>query len=123
MKYLALAVLSIFLVSCAAAVLGVAGVAGGYVYVNGQLRDTIQAPLPRVNRACAQASKMMGFHTRKNVSDRLKGKMTAEMADGTKVYIWLKSAGPGITKIRIRVGYMGDRELSNQILRRIKNLL
>ena len=123
LKSLSLVLLCTLLFSCAAAAVGIVGAAGGYVYVNGQLKDTIQAPLPGVREATVRAFKSLDFHVRQNRADKLKGKLTAEMADGTKVFVKLKAEDFETTRIKIRVGYFGDKELSIQILNRIKGLL
>ncbi|HPR63514.1 MAG TPA: DUF3568 family protein [Thermoanaerobaculia bacterium] len=118
-----LALLSALLTSCAAAVVGVIGVTGGYLFVNGQLKETVPAPLPAVHAAVKSSFIALGFHETREVADKLKGKLQAEMADGTRIYIWLKATDMDQTEVSIRVGYMGDRELSIQILKQIKSRL
>ena len=55
--------------------------------------------------------------------DKLKGRITARMAVGTKVTINLKSRDSGSTSIRIKVGKLGDRSISMQIFRNIEKRL
>ena len=55
--------------------------------------------------------------------DRLKGKITARMAVGTKVGINLETVDADTVSIRIKVGTFGDRSISMQILRNIENRL
>jgi hypothetical protein len=55
--------------------------------------------------------------------DKLKGKITARMAVGTKVSIWLEAVDFDTTSIKIRVGTFGDRSVSLQVLRSIEKHL
>ena len=115
-------VATIVLSGCAVAVVA-AGAGAGYVWVSGMLQETLSAPLPRVERATRAALKdleLVGIHGR---ADKLKGKIKARMADGTKVVIWLKAVDFENTNVKIRVGNVGDKAISLQILRHIKQRL
>lgn len=123
MKITALFLLPVLMFSCAYAVVGAAGAAGGYVFVRGQLKDDVGFPLSKVQNACLAAFRDLGFHTTRNRSDVLSGKIKAEMADGTTITIWLKSQETGMTRIRLRIGFLGDRDLSVKVLDTIKKHL
>ncbi len=115
-------VLVVPLSGCAVAVVA-AGAGAGYVWVNGMLQETLSAPLPRVEtatRAALQDLELVAIHGR---ADKLKGKIKAHMADGTKVVIWLKAVDFQTTNVKIRVGRVGDKAISLQILRHIKQRL
>jgi len=112
-RTLLVATLIVTLAGCAAAVVGAAlGAGAGYTWFNGNLQDTLARPLPAVERATRQALhdlELVGIHGR---ADRLKGKLKARMADGTRVTVWLKAVDFETTDIRIRVGTLGDRVAS-----------
>jgi hypothetical protein len=55
--------------------------------------------------------------------DKLKGKITARMAVGTKVSINLESVDFDTTSIRIKIGTFGDKSISMQIFRNIEKRL
>ena len=109
---------------CAAVVVGGAAAAGaGYLWFNGNLEHTLDSALPKVEVATRQALEgldLVGIETR---ADKLKGRVTARMADGTKVTVKLKAMDFETTSVRIRVGTFGDQAISEQILRHIERRL
>ncbi len=124
MKKLIALFLLLPLCSCAAAVVGVAAGAGaGYAWYSGNLKDTLEAPLPRLDTVTRATLADLGMVGIEGAVDKLQGKITARMADGTQVWIWLKAVDFNATDIKIRVGTLGDRAISEQILRHIKRSL
>ncbi len=110
------------LAGCAVAAVGAAAGAT-YAWVNGELKSTLNAPLPEVvtaSKAALTDLELVGIETR---TDKLKGKITARMADGTRVVIQLKAIDFKVTEIRIRVGKIGDKAVSEQIYRHIERQL
>ena len=125
MKKTLCALLSLVVLSgCAAAVVGgAAGAAAGYVWVNGILKDSLPASLPRVETATKAAFEELGLVAVNSLADKLKAKITARMADGTKVRVQLKAIDFESTSIHIRVGALGDKAISEQVMRHIKKHL
>ncbi len=120
-KWLAMLLL-VPLGGCAVAAVGAAAGAT-YAWVNGELKSTLNAPLPHVikaTRAALADLELVGIETR---TDKLKGKVTARMADGTRVVIQVKAIDFKVTEIRIRVGKIGDKAVSEQIYRHIERQL
>lgn len=123
LRYGVLALLAGLLYQCAAVVVGTAGAAGGYLWVRGWLEKEIKAPLPAVQKASLKALKSLDLHLEKNQMDKLKGIIRAESVDGTKIYIKLKALDFHTTRVRIRVGTLGDKDLSQHILKTLEDYL
>jgi ABC-type sugar transport system substrate-binding protein len=107
---------------CAIAAVGAAAGAT-YAWINGELKSTLNAPLPQVvtaTKAALTDLELVGIETR---TDKLQGKITAQMADGARVVIQVKAIDFKVTEIRIRVGRIGDKAVSEQIYRHIERQL
>ena len=52
--------------------------------------------------------------------DKLTAKIESKFADGTNVWIDIESLTSRTTRIKIRVGVLGDQERSNEILNAIE---
>ncbi|NOZ78871.1 MAG: DUF3568 family protein [Acidobacteria bacterium] len=120
-RFLAILVL-VPLGGCAIAAVGAAAGAT-YAWINGELKSTLNAPLPQVvtaTKAALTDLELVGIETR---TDKLQGKITAQMADGARVVIQVKAIDFKVTEIRIRVGRIGDKAVSEQIYRHIKRQL
>lgn len=107
---------------CAVAAVGAAAGAT-WVWVNGEAKATLPAALPKVEKASKKALKNLELTAVGATADKLEGTVTGMMADGTKVRIKLKAVGFHSTEVRIRVGTVGDRTVSEQILRHIRREL
>ncbi len=124
MKKLMALLLLLPLCSCAAVVVGAAAGAGaGYAWYSGNLKDTLDAALPKVDTVTRATLADLGMVGIEGAVDKLKGEITARMADGTQVRIWLKAVDFTSTEIKIRVGTLGDKAVSEQILRHVKRNL
>ncbi len=97
------------------------GAAAGatYVWVNGEVKATVAAALPDVETASRKALENLELTAVGSTADKLKGTVTGMMADGTKVRIKLKAVDFHSTEVKIRVGNVGDKTVSEQILRHI----
>jgi len=107
---------------CAVAAVGAAAGAA-YVWISGELKATLPAALPRVEEGTKAVFQDLEFTAVEAVSDKLKGKVTAMMADGTDVVIKLKAVDFESTQIKIRVGKLGDKAVSEQIYRHLEKEL
>jgi len=111
-----------FSLGCMLAV-GAAAGAGGYYYVRGEVRRDYTYPLTHVYQAtlgALQTLEIKDLHTRK---DSLKAEIKGYMADGAPVKIYIKRLGDNSTKVRVRVGKMGDHSLGRIIHEQLqKNL-
>ncbi len=107
---------------CAVAAVGAAAGAT-YVWVNGEVKATLAAALPKVEEASKKALENLELTAVGSTSDKLEGTVTGMMADGSKVRIKLKAVDFHSTEVKIRVGKVGDRTVSEQVLRHIRREL
>lgn len=88
-------------------------------WLEGELKTAVAGSLPATEdatRAAFEELRLVGVDVR---SDRLKSRMRALMSDGTRVRVQLEAAGTDHTFVHIKVGTIGDKAISLQILRHI----
>jgi len=99
---------------------GAAAGVGSYAYVTGELKSIEEVNLQTVWDAATQASSSMGFVA----MDARKGDLTAELdarGPGDRALkIKMKKIATNVVELRIRVGLVGDRALSEHILKKIR---
>ena len=122
MKQTAFALLALLALGCSSTMVGVPEGAE-YVYIQGILKVTLASPLPEVEGATRKAFQDLDVVGVQGGADKLKGKITASLADGTKVTIKMKALDFESTTLQIKVGTFGDRAISMQILRHIRENL
>ncbi|MEP7153421.1 MAG: DUF3568 family protein [Nitrospira sp.] len=108
---------------CLALAVGAAGGAAGAAYVLGQLTDELNHEVPVVHEAATQAMKDLDLKLSEDRSDKLTAHMKSEFADGTNVWIDMKSIAEGRTKLTVRVGVTGDEPMARKIHEAIKRHL
>ncbi|MDA2917924.1 DUF3568 domain-containing protein [Desulfobacterota bacterium AH_259_B03_O07] len=109
--------------AAAAGTVGVAAGAGTIAYIKGELKATEAYSVPDVWIATEKAVDEMQLIVTEKEHDVTAGRLDAYTADNQKVRISLKRHGDNITEITIRIGTLGDQELSRFILSKIqKNL-
>lgn len=94
--------------------------AGAYVYVNGEYKATVDAPLDRAWEATLAAVEDLQLKVKTKEKDGLMGRLTADQADGTNVWISLDLAGEKTTQFVIRVGVAGDETVSRAVMDKIR---
>ena len=104
------------LAGCAALLVGGAAGAGSVVYVKGQLKEDMSASVPAVHNASISALKDLNLPIIEDNHDNLSAKIKSKSADGQDVWIEIESVTAESSKITIRVGVMGDKNKSRQIL-------
>jgi hypothetical protein len=102
------------------AVAAAAGAAGAVAYVRGELASNLSADLERAQNATDRAIGQLGFAKVSDRRDATAGVFLARTAADKKIEINLEKVGDKMTKIRIRVGLIGDEALSLQILDKVK---
>lgn len=122
MRRLIVLLLLVPLGGCAVAAVGAAAGAT-YVWINGEVKATLPAALPEVEKASKEVLKNLDLTAIGSTTDKLEGTVTGMLADGTKVRIRLKAVDFHSTEVRIRVGKVGDRTISEQILHHIERRL
>jgi hypothetical protein len=118
-KILAVAVCVGMLVGCKSSVVTPDGTEASYSKAEGVLRAAIGGSMPDVVKATNDTLEDLELVGIDNTVDKLKGKITARMAVGTKVTINLEAMDFENTRIKIKVGTFGDRSISLQIFRSI----
>ena len=111
------------LVGCKSAVVTPEGTEASYSKAEGVLRATLPGSMPDVVNATHATLEDLELVGVDSTVDRLKGKITARMAVGTKVSINLEALDFDNSSIRIKVGTFGDRSISLQLLRNIEKRL
>ena len=121
MKKIFLVVLCLgLLVGCKSTVTTPEGSAAEYSKAEGVLRSTLPGAMPDVVNATNATLTDLALVGIDSTVDKLKGKITARLAVGTKVTINLEAVDFANTSIKIKVGTFGDRSISLQILRNIE---
>ncbi len=95
----------------------------GFSFLRGTLSGSIPAALPNVEKAVTSALEELDFVGIDVVSDKLKGRINARMADGTKISVKMKAEDFESTNLKVKVGTWGDQSISVQILRHIQKKL
>jgi len=111
------------LMGCRSAVLTPEGTEATYSKAEGVLRSTLEASVTDVVNATNATLEDLELVGVDSTVDRLKGKITARLAVGTKVSINLEAVDFDSTTIRIKVGTFGDKSISMQIFRNIEKRL
>ena len=122
-KILTVMVCAGLLMGCKSAVVTPEGTEATYSAAEGVLRSTLEGAVPDVVNATNATLEDLELVGVENTVDKLKGKITAQMAVGTKVSINLEAVGFETTSIRIKVGTFGDKSISMQIFRNIEKRL
>jgi len=111
------------LVGCKSSVVTPDGTEVSYRKGEGVLRAVLGGSMPEVTASAIATLEDLELVGVDRTVDKLKGKITARMAVGTKVTINLKSMDSDSTSIKIKVGKLGDRSISMQIFRNIEKRL
>lgn len=110
------------LTSGCVAVVAAAGAGAGVLWVRGAIETNLDRDLDRVYRATQDAVADLQFAKVSERKSGLDAQIIARTALDKKIEIKLEKLGSA-TKVTIRVGVMGDQQLSITILDRIKSHL
>ena len=94
--------------------------AGTYYYFTRELEVIYGIPLADVWPRALAAVESLQLHIDRQLIDGLGGEIQARRADGTKVQVNLKPTGDHSTSVSVRVGDLGDREMSERVQRAIR---
>lgn len=94
--------------------------AGTYSYLSRNLEVIYGIPLADVWPRALAAVESLQLHIDRQRIDGLGGDIQARRPDGTKVRVCLKPIGDHSTSVRVRVGALGDREMSERVQRTIR---
>lgn len=115
---LALAALPLFS-GCVVVAAGAAG-AGAVAYVRGEMQSSVEQDLDGTYQATQRALKDLQFARIEEQKSGVDAELVSRTALDKRVQIKLKKVTDGLTKVYIRVGVIGDQELSLTILEKIK---
>jgi hypothetical protein len=94
--------------------------AGTYSYLSRNLEVIYGIPLADVWPRALAAVESLQLHIDRQRIDGLGGDIQARRPDGTKVRVCLKPIGDHSTSVKVRVGALGDREMSERVQRTIR---
>ena len=93
---------------------------GTYVYEQPWLETIEHASLDRTWQATQDAIADLEFTVDERAKDSLQAKLTSKQASGTTVRVDLLRMDDDSTKVRIKVGAFGDREVAELVLNKIR---
>ncbi len=94
--------------------------AGTYSYLTRELEVIYGIPLADVWPRALAAVESLQLHIDHQTIDGLGGEIQARRADGTRVRVYLKPSGDHSTSVSVRVGDLGDREMSERVQRTLR---
>ena len=108
---------------CIAMMLGAAMGAGGVAYFMGDLVKNLDHPVKDVHKATLRALKELHILVLDDDVDAHLARFKAKLEDGRDVSIYVKAFTEKASKIKIRVGVVGDELEANKILNAIEKKL
>jgi hypothetical protein len=118
-----LLMLYLFNSSCVALLVGAGAGTAGVIWYKGKLQETVSAPAPRVHQAIKSGLRDLHIKITEDKFDNLTAEVEGVLADDRKVSIDAVSIDSSTTKLTIRVGVFGDKDLSQSISDAIKKYL
>ncbi|MFO7738731.1 MAG: DUF3568 family protein [Desulfatiglandaceae bacterium] len=126
-EYVTLLVLCFFPAACAAPLiafgLGAAGGIAYYKYQEGQTIVVYEAPFSKTWDATLVALDQMQVRVESSSHSISSGKITAKRPDSQSVYISVTYQSADKTEVKIGVGSVGDKEGSDAIAKKIREIL
>lgn len=117
-------ILSLTLTGCGLLIIGGATVgAGAIVWNAGWLQAELPAQTQRVHRAAAAALRDLKWEVDLHEFDGKDGTVDAFQPNGRRVVVKVKNLEERKTRVRIRVGILGNKAASQRILDQIKKNL
>ncbi len=108
---------------CAALLVGAGAGTAGAIWYKGKLQETVSASVPRVHQAIKSGLRDLNIKITEDKFDNLTAEVEGVFADDRKVSIDAESINSSTTKLTIRVGVFGDKDLSQSISDAIKKYL
>lgn len=113
-------VLAIWNTGCVAVVAAGAAAGGTAAYIRGELETNLPAAYEDAVRASNKAITDLQFAPVNQKKDALKAVLLARTAEDKKVEIRLDRIANDVTRLRIRVGVIGDQGLSLAVFEKIR---
>lgn len=96
---------------------------GAYTWVEGTMAKDYPRPMEPTYQACIAACQTMALAIEKETFDPTHSHILAVMKDGTKVYIDLIARPNNITTVKVRFGFMGNKDQSAYFHRNVMRYL
>jgi len=114
----------IWFFGCAPVVIGTAAtVAGGYVWARGNLELTVEYPAVDLYTAARRALEERGIMVERDRHDRFGASLSGRAHDSRRVTVRITGLTEYSSRIRVRVGAMGDQDESRVLMNHIlKNI-
>ncbi len=108
---------------CVPLLLGAAAGAGGYAWTKGVMTKQFDVSAVKLHKATLKGLKKMDLSIREDEHDRLSAKIVSQFSGGKSVKITINAVTERVSKINIRVGFIGDKTKSEMILNAIQKYL
>ncbi|MEW5894833.1 MAG: DUF3568 family protein [Candidatus Omnitrophota bacterium] len=123
-KFLMLIFLAMSCCGCGAILVGTAaGVAGAYVWTQGNLELNVNYSVEELYQASRAALEELDFMVERDSHDHFEARISARSREQRKTLIRIEGKTELLSRIRVRVGVWGDRDESqivmNAILRNV----
>lgn len=105
---------------CVPLVIGAAAGAGGYSYFKGNLEENVDVPVARAHKASLSALKEQGIFIMDDDIEQHTATIKGEYPDGKNVRIDIQALTEKASKIKVRIGIVGDEGRSTTIMNAIK---
>lgn len=105
---------------CFILAVGAAAGAGAFVYVNGELKETEGVSYDTAYDATLEAMTDLQYAVVTKQKEAITAVVTARTGTDKKITVTLTKQSATTTEIQIRVGTIGDKDVSRQILSKIK---
>ena len=116
-----IAISSLFLIGCVTTVRE--RTAETVAYIRGDLKSGFDKPVKKLNQAVMEMADNFEFIVYQERTDALSGSFEYENAQEDSIVIKTKQVDANSSDIMIRIGLLGDEELSIQILEEIQREL
>ena len=111
------------LAGCVPLLVGAAAGAGGITYARGALSLNVDATVEESHKAAVKALKNLKLFISSDELNKRDSVIKAEFANGRQAKISINAFTEISSKITVRVGFLGDRELSQLIMDAIERQL
>ncbi len=96
---------------------------GAYQWTEGTMAKDYPRTMEPTYRACVEACKIMKLKIQKESYGPMHSNITATSPEGTNVYIELIARPNNITTVKVRFGFMGDKDQSAYFHRNVMKSL
>ncbi len=122
-RTVAILLLAPFFAGCFWLVAGGAGVAGAYAWINGNLSRNYKQPIETTWKGSLRALRKLKLKVTERKHDAFNGYIKAELVKGDVVKLSLERWTNNETRVIVRVGMLGDRDISMRVHEQIEKEL